>query len=131
MPEAPEIFDSVQELGEESSIQQASTSNPSHELGETVARTMSVDTPMQQEDSLLSQVPGAPTLLHADVDKIDAEDAISFEVTAPIIRSVQRSKATQVTSNSTHGNAGVPPTNLPRKRKRKAQPLDEIDTIFG
>jgi hypothetical protein len=127
MPEIPEIFDLVWEPMEEPSVQQGTTSNPDYELGETVSRTMLLDTSLPNDDVLSLPISGVSAIPHTDVEMQEAEDAISFEVTAPIIRSVQRDKIAPVTSTG-----GDEPTRtvLPRKRK-KAQPLDEIDSIFG
>ena len=126
MREIPEIFDLVREPAEEFSVQQGTIGNPNYELGETVPRTMLLDTSSPKGDVLSLQISGAPAILHADVEMQEAEDAISFEVTAPIIRSVQRDKIAPVTS---FGGDEPTRTVLPRKRK-KAQPLDEIDSIF-
>ena len=116
------------ELVEEPSVLQGITGNPDYELGETVPRTMLLDTSPPKDDVLSLQISGAPGILHADVEEMqESEDAISFEVTAPIIRSVQRDKIAPVTS---FGGDEPTRTVLPRKRK-KTQPLDEIDSIFG
>jgi hypothetical protein len=127
MQEIPEIFDLVGDSMEESSVQQGITGNPDYELGETVPRAVLLDTSPPKDDVLSLQISGAPAILHADVEMQEAEDAISFEVTPPIIRSVQRDKIAPVTS---FGGDEPTRTVLPRKRK-KTQPLDEIDSIFG
>jgi len=127
MPETPETFNLVWEPVEEPPVQQGITSNPDYELGETVPRIILLDTSLPKDDVLSLQISGAPAILHADVEMQEAEDAISFEVTAPIIRSVQSDKIVSVTS---FGGDEPTRTVLPRKRK-KAQPLDEIDSIFG
>jgi hypothetical protein len=117
----------VWELVEEPSVLQGITGNPDYELGETVPRTMLLDTSPPKDDVLSVQISGAPAIFHADVEMQEAEDAISFEVTAPILRSVQRDKIAPATS---FGGDEPTRTVLPKKRK-KAQPLDEIDSIFG
>src|SRR5450631_2751691 len=109
MPEIPEVFDLVREPVEEPSVQQGTT----YELGETVSRTMLLDSSLPNGDVLSVPISGTPAILHADVEMQEAEDAVSFEMTAPIIRSVQRRKITPATSTPSFGGDGATRTVLP------------------
>lgn len=99
---------------------------PDPELGEMIARPEAMAPYIDTEAQILEAA-----VLQTEADLQEAEETITFQVTAPIIRSVKMEKLSSGADTASSGAVKPASSPPPRKRKKKTRPVDEIDDIFG